>query len=192
MRFVSKPAGKESVGENFTRIGVVSGRFQPYHNRHQELLIEAMSKTDRLMVLVCDLPTFKYFPVKMLNSSANLFSFEERRRMITNGLVDAGAREGSFDVRPFTEYMHHISKERGSQELIYCVAGKGSVSRIISGMFASFGNNVDKLDVKITKEPSATQIRKLIIEEKRWEHLVPSSTVKIISRMHDLSQNCRF
>ncbi|MDE1825664.1 MAG: hypothetical protein KGH61_05135 [Candidatus Micrarchaeota archaeon] len=188
MAFVSKSREKDSAGENFTRIGVVSGRFQPYHNRHQELLIEAMSKTDRLMVLASDLPTFKHFPIKILNSSANLFSFEERRQMITNGLIDAGARAGSFDVRPFTEYVRHISKRRRDQEIIYCVAGKGSVSRIISRMLASFCNNVERLDVKITKDPSATQIRKLIMEEKHWEHLVPRSTAEVVMRVQELQK----
>ncbi|AFZ68817.1 adenylyltransferase/cytidyltransferase family protein [Deinococcus peraridilitoris] len=64
------------------RLGVYIGRFQPLHNAHQQVMLEALSQVEQLVVILGS--------ARAARSIKNPFTVSERQDMITAALQQAG------------------------------------------------------------------------------------------------------
>jgi bifunctional NMN adenylyltransferase/nudix hydrolase len=78
-----------------SKIGVFIGRFQPMHIGHAHVISEALSKVDRLIVLVGS--------ANKARDPKNPFTYEERRSLISNAFAYEHAL-GRLEVLPLDDY----------------------------------------------------------------------------------------
>jgi cytidyltransferase-like protein len=84
---------------------IVTGRFQPFHNQHLELMLYALRLAERVIVGITNaepgaLRAHAASPHRHL-TGANPYSFEQRRQMILAALTAAGIDAKRVDIRPF-------------------------------------------------------------------------------------------
>lgn len=73
-------------------VAVVIGRFQPFHNGHKHLLEQALTVAKRVIVLVGS--------ANKASNIKNPFSFDERSRMIYNGMFPSARLREIYGDRP--------------------------------------------------------------------------------------------
>jgi cytidyltransferase-like protein len=168
------------------RIGIVHGRFQPIHNEHMNFVLAAKKKCDLLIVGITnpDPSRTKYDeanPHRSLDIS-NPFTYFERYVMIKEALLDAGVSKDKFEIVPFPINFPELIK--------YYVPIEKSVFYITifdewgwkkKKILESLGAKVEVLWTgKIEEKLSSIEIRKRIIEGKKWNDLVPPAVYKRI------------
>jgi len=154
-------------------IGIYAGRFQPFHLGHMEALNYIMSKAEETYVLICskkgDSPL----------ADRNPFEYEERRKMI----------ELSLGLPPKVHF-RHIKDQDNDAEWTRVIENE-----LPKGRKVSFSNNpntinafrehgYESLPIPIKyNNLNATLIRKLIIRNETWEHLVPFGTKIVLNEV---------
>ncbi len=174
----------QSGTQNGTKvIGVLFGRFQPFHLSHLEGIKRYSEKVDEIIILVSDFPLLKYrHSPKLLSAKENPFSYDERREMIEKALVnEAGMGTDRFSVRPFLGYL--LDMHRGDGDLnVYLIADHGKLSKYLKAAFRRSGRVAKSCSNGAETGVHATEIRSLIRDGKDWEGLVPQSTAAVVHR----------
>lgn len=80
---------------------VFIGRFQPFHKGHEHVILEALQKTNELLILVGS--------SNMSRSIRNPFSFDERREMIatSNQTIKSYISTGRLTIEPLNDSMYN-------------------------------------------------------------------------------------
>ncbi len=151
-------------------IGIYAGRFQPFHLGHLGSLEYIMSKADETFVLICskkgDNPS----------DDRNPFSYEERKKMIELGIG-----------LPPKVHFRHVKDQENDEEWTRIIEGEMPKGRKVSfsnnpattKAFKEHGYESLPLPIKYNNL-NATLIRKLIIRNDKWDHLVPQGTKTVI------------
>ncbi len=162
-------------------VGVVFGRFQPFHLSHMAALKRCSEKVDEMIVLVSDLPLLRYgHSPKMLSRAENPFDYKDRKEMIERALVDeAGIMEDKFSVHPFLKYLFDMHR-RDADQNIYIIADHGKLSKYLKAAFRSKGRKASTYGNGAETGVHATEIRALIRAGREWEGLVPKSTADVV------------
>lgn len=159
------------------KIGLYTGRFQPFHLGHMEALKWIMSENDVVYVLVCS---------KVGESALddrNPFTYAERVKMIGFGVPEDKLENVFF---------RHI-KDQDNDKVWLDVINRQILEK---GEMVAYSNNPNTLkafkdhNFKTKKIPikhknlNATLIRKLIIRnDPEWKKLVPDGTRSIINEI---------
>src|ERR1039457_6876396 len=94
------------------RIGVVHGRFQPFHNHHLRYCEAALGRCDHLLIGITN-PDRKLTapdgadPARSLGES-NPLTYYERLVVIREGLLSTGHSSTVFDIVPFPINFPHL------------------------------------------------------------------------------------
>lgn len=89
------------------RLGLiaVTGRFQPFHRDHLDLVQQALAIADRVLIGVtnADAAELRRHPASPHRhlTTANPFSFEQRRQLIDAALAAAGVAAARYEILPF-------------------------------------------------------------------------------------------
>lgn len=157
-------------------IGIYAGRFQPFHLGHLSSLKHIMSKADETFVLICSRKGESPLDDK------NPFEYEERRKMI----------ELSLGLPPKVHF-RHIKDQDNDEEWTRIIEGE-----MPKGRKVSFSNNpvttkafrdhgYESLPLPIKYDNlNATLIRKKIIRNEEWKHLVPQGTATVIEEIRNV------
>ena len=163
------------MGKNIL-IGIYTGRFQPFHLGHLSAIRHIISKCDETYVLICskkgDNPT----------DDRNPFTYEERKEMIELTLGKA---------LPLVHF-RHICDQDNDKEWTRVIEGEMPKGRKVSfsnnphttDAFKSHGYETQSLPV-VYNDLSATIIRKHIIRNEDYEHLIPVGTFVVLNRIRD-------
>ena len=163
---------------------VVFGRFQPFHNGHLEMLKVAAGKADRINVLISDLPKSRHAVLKSMRSEDNPFSFEDRKAMIENALLESGIPKEKFVVEPLVRHLVNLTFNHKADQTDFQIARHGHPSEIIAFYLKVLRGRIGVLDVNSGQTFSGTEIRKLIREKGKWGHMVPPSTAtRIVEKL---------
>lgn len=152
-------------------IGLIVGRFQPFHNGHLEMIREAAGKADSLVIAVGS-----------SNKSGvmdNPFTYSERGRMIRAALG------GDFDFmiiavpdvdddKKWAEYI------RDNIEFDVAFTNAETEGRI----FREAGFKVEGLDFYRRNECMSTLIREKMISGEGWRDSVPDAACKILREIN--------
>ena len=162
--------------------GLFIGRFQPFHNAHLKDIEAALKEVDHLIIGIGSSNEER--------TQNNPFSFKERKEMIEKTLRARGITQweivGIPDVPDDEQWMVYIEKNVGRFDIAFMS------NDYMQDFFKSRKYRVKRLP--FVKGMSATKIRRLIAEGKRWrdqvpkeveEYLLKKNLVKIIK---DLTQ----
>lgn len=134
-------------------LGVVMGRFQPFHNGHLELVHQAFQFSKKVLILVGS--------ANRCRSVKNPFTFSEREQFIINAIREAMPdRMQDLYIRPMKDYLYEENRwiqhvqEEVDKELLdlegeLCMAGKHASDMKVT----IFAHNRDESSYYIRKFP---------------------------------------
>jgi cytidyltransferase-like protein len=170
------------------RLGMVHGRFQPFHNGHLEYLLAAARCCERLLVGITNPDPARTLPEaadpKRHLPEANPFTYTERLLMVEGSMEESGV-EIPTHVIPFPI---------NSPELwpSYVPAGTVHLLRVFSDWGAvklarlrEQGFEVAVLDEGAAKEVSGEDVRRALRSGGSWKHLVPPAVARVIHSLPD-------
>jgi len=164
-------------------LGMVHGRFQPFHNGHLAYLLAAASRCERLLVGITNPDPARTRaeaedPRRHLRE-ANLFTYTERLLM-----VEAAAREAGVPVP-----VHVIPFPINEPELWPAYVPPGTVhflrvfspwGRVKLDRLRRGGYEAVLLDEGAAKDVSGEQVRHALRSGGDWERLVPAAVARVI------------
>ena len=167
-------------------IGVICGRFQPFHLGHAELLCSVKARCRKLLVGITNPDSESWVesagaPHRHLEES-NPFTYFERMEMIRAALPELGIVDNEVAFVPFPLLnpqllKFYVPKEACIFVAIYKPWGAARFERI-----RSEGFKVEILSQRTESEriTSGSQIRAAICNKESWRQFVPKSTAQVI------------
>lgn len=170
------------------KIGVVHGRFQPFHIGHLDYVLKAKSLCDFLYVGIAnpDPSQTRYSlnsPHRSLRES-NPFTYYERQAMIRATLNDIGLSPNEYDIVPFPINIPDLIENYVPIESTFYMTIYDQWGREKKKMLEQTGLTVEVLEEggRDLKKASGTSIRRLIEENGPWKNLVPLPVFEYIDR----------
>jgi cytidyltransferase-like protein len=167
--------------------GLVVGRFQPLHLGHQEYIIAASRRCKHLYVGIThpdNDPTKFYFHESdphRSKASANPFSFEMRKRMVTGLFREYAIGPDRYTVVPIrlasAEDIHSVVP--AEVRVFITIYDDWGVAK--KTMFEEMGFDVEVLWNRRETVTRGRDVRARLREGGEWQHLVPPSTYEVIS-----------
>ena len=169
------------------RYGMVHGRFQPFHTGHLHYTLEALKRSEHLIIGLTNpdpsetqseaADTQRHTP------EANPFTFFERQRMIRAALVEVAVEPSRVSIVPFPihapeRWAYYCPKETVQFIRVFSEWGQEKVARLQAA-----GWQVEVLDPGATKRESGSAVRRGLIQGQGWEHLVPRSVGAVLKQI---------
>ena len=160
------------------------GRFQPFHNGHLQAIRQIIKENE-----------LTYIGIGSTNENTqplNPFTCAERYEMIESALTATKIPPTKFRIIPIPNISNyalwpaHIETYIPPFEKIY------TGSPIVKQLFTDYNGKIKKpYTIKeITKDLpiSATQVRELMLTNKKWEMLVPKTTSDLINKWNGVQR----
>ena len=170
-----------------TKIGIIHGRFQPFHNSHMNYALKAKKKCDLLIVGITnpDPNLTKYDKVdpRRSDESSNPFTYFERHFMIREALSEAGIKRKEFEIVPFPinkpELLKYYVPIKNSTFFMTIYDNWGLKKKKV---LESIGARVEVLREGNLEDKGicSTGIRNKILSGEKWDNLVPKAVYRII------------
>ena len=155
--------------------GIFVGRFQPVHNGHMEVIKGILEDVDELVIIIGS--------SQYSHRLDNPFTAGERNTMIRTALQEEKISLSKIWIIPVPDVHQHalwVSQIVGySPKFDVIYANEPLTSRL----FTEAGFKVKPMPFIKRDIYSATEIRQHIIENKKWENLVPPSVAKFIKKI---------
>ena len=139
------------------------GRFQPFHKGHLAVIREALRQCDDLIVVIGS--------AEDSHTDKNPFTAGERYQMLLSSLTsDESSRIYIIPVRDVNRYSvwaTHIESYVPPFDIVF------SNSDLTRSLFVDAGYQVRRTKAYSPRMYSATEIRRRIVSDEKWEHLVP-------------------
>lgn len=171
-------------------IGVVHGRFQPFHIGHLDYVMKAKEHCDFLYIGITNPDPSLTKPhktnLKRASITSNPFKYYERLEMIKTTLINEGIKECNFEIIPFPinfpQYIKCYVPLNGIFFITIYDDWGYSKKEVLESLHLTV--RVLQEGSKDLKLAEGTKIRKLMREGMEWEKFVPNSVVKFISNNH--------
>lgn len=168
-------------------LGMVHGRFQPFHLGHLEYLVAAAARSRALAVGITEPEGFpsrpeRSDPLRHLPES-NPFTYAQRRRMVEAAAAEAGV--GPVDVFPFPVTEPELWDglvPAGAVQFVRVLSPWGDAKR---ARFERRGHRVVVLDAPGGKRVSGAQVRAAMRCGGEWRALVPTAVAAVIDSLTD-------
>jgi len=150
--------------------GLLIGRFQPFHLGHLDAVLFGLSRAENLFICIGS--------SNKSNESRNPFSAKERREMIISSIEPSMAERTKIfdipDVGDHEKWAFEIDSIVPKYDVVF------TNDEFTKTLFEKRGMNVVPVVLKDREKFSGTNIRKLIIDDKNWQDLVPRGTKKVL------------
>ena len=182
-------------------LGVIHGRFQVLHNDHMKYLLAGKELCKHLIIGITNpdpsLTKDSNANPHRSKPMANPLTYYERYVMIEEALKEKGLNSSEFSIVPFPINFPNLIKYYVPMDAIFFLTIYDDWGKQKKAYFESLGLNIHVLwEVPLEKKGlSSNDIRKSMITGGNWEHLVPSTVVrlikewKIVQRLKALSLN---
>ena len=159
---------------------LMMGRFQPFHLGHLDLVKQILSECDEIIIAITS-SQFNYL-------EKDPFTAGERIEMIHQSLNDAGIDmskcfiipiENQFNIATWTAYLKSILPKF---DKVY------SGNEYVEMLLADAGIQVIKPKFLERNQHNATNIRKMIVEGKDWQKLVPKAVSNTINKINGVNR----
>ena len=167
-------------------LGVVHGRFQPFHNEHLLYLRLAAARCEQLIVGITNpepgssglepTDTRRHLP------DENPYSYWQRLRVV-DAVLKADGLTGSIVPFPISEpekIRHYVPAEATHFLRVFDQWGEEKVRRL-----EAQGCHVVVLDPGAVKTLTASTVRSLMREGGKWQELVPPAAARVLETFHD-------
>jgi len=151
------------------------GRFQPFHLGHLEAVKKILEENDEVVIVVGS--------SQYSHTLQNPFTTGERITMIRLALNEAGIDYGKYWIIPVPDMHIHmiwVSEVIGytpNFDVVY------TNEPLTKRLFEEAGFRVKPIPFYKRKIYSATEIRKRMLENNKWEELVPRTVAEFIKKI---------
>jgi len=167
-------------------LGVICGRFQPFHLGHAEYLASAKAKCRKLVVGITNPDPGSWVesseaPHRHLEDS-NPFTYFERMAMIRAALPDLGILDSDVAYVPFPLLAPHLLQYYVPKTACIFVTIYASWGATRFDLLRREGFTVEVLWQRVGADRIITGslVRSAIRKKDLWHHFVPRSTVSVI------------
>jgi len=165
------------------RLACVTGRFQPFHNDHLELVLHAARLADHVIVAITnpDVRSQQQHPASRHRhlEHSNPFGYRDRARMVTMALIEAGMTR--FDVVPFPLEAPGVWESYVPLESLQLVRTFSDWELAKAEALRNRGYEVLQLAGSPDTRISATAIREAMAAgEDGWRSQVPGAVARMI------------
>ena len=156
-------------------VGVLVGRFQPFHNGHLEAVRYALKNVDYLYVVIGS--------SQRDHERDNPFTAGERIAMIKAALDSSDVKPGSWMAVPIADTDSHalwpaiLRASVPPFDIVF--TNDGLTTRLLK----EEGVKVEAVRYVDRSSYSATNVRNRILEMKEWEKLVPEPVASMVKRI---------
>ena len=156
-------------------VGVLVGRFQPFHNGHLEAVRFALRKVDYLYIVVGS--------SQKDHERDNPFTAGERIAMIKAALDSSDVEPSKWMAIPISDTDSHALwpaiLEATVPPFDVVFTNDGLTTRLLK----EHGANVEAVKYLERSRYSATNVRNRILEMKEWEKLVPDPVAAMVKKI---------
>jgi cytidyltransferase-like protein len=168
------------------RIGVIHGRFQPFHIGHAEYLMLAKAECDQIIIGVTNpcpaLSSENTFDTNRGKDQNNPLAYFDRELIIRAAMTDLGINTENYTIVPFPIGCPNQIQFFAPNTATYYITVFDNWGRNKVEVLKKLGLNVkviyDKSEAE--KNISATMIRTRIAKGEAWEHLVLPSVARVM------------
>lgn len=149
--------------------GFYIGRFQPYHNGHQAVLERVATSVDEIIIGVGS--------AQLSHELENPFTAGERVLMITRSLASLDRPIYVIpieDIQRNALWVSHVKSMTPPFDFVF------SSNPLVMRLFAESGHRVHCPEMYERQTHSGTAIRRRMLSDEPWEHLVPRAVVEVI------------
>lgn len=155
-------------------IGLLIGRFQPFHLGHLDAVKFALSNVDELLIGIGSSNKF--------NEKRNPFTADERREMIESSLDDTTSKKVRIyyipDVNDHERWTYRVDEIVPRYDVVF------SNDEFTHTLFGKRGVRVISVPLKQREILSGTDIRVRIKDDQGWAELVPKGTQKVLLKIN--------
>jgi nicotinamide-nucleotide adenylyltransferase len=172
-------------------LGMVHGRFQPFHNGHLEYLKGAAARCEELFVGITNpdperIKPESSDPLRHLPES-NPYTYVERLLMVKAAAADAGIELSRLHVIPFPVNEPELWNAYVPDGVVQFIRlfsdwGGTKIDRLRGA-----GYEVVVLDEGAEKEISGADVRQALRDGEGWEGLVPPGVAGILKKLEKMA-----
>ena len=155
-------------------IGLLIGRFQPFHLGHLDAVRFALSSVDKLFIGRGSSNKF--------NEKRNPFTADERKQMIESSLDEATREKIKIyyipDVNDHKKWTYQVDEIVPKYDTVF------SNDEFTHTLFGKRGITVISVPLKQREVLSGTDIRVKIRDDQDWSGLVPEGTKKVLLKIN--------
>jgi nicotinamide-nucleotide adenylyltransferase len=155
------------------KVGLLVGRFQPFHNGHLNAVKFALKRVDYLYIIVGS--------AQRSHERDNPFTAGERISMIKSALDENGVDPSKWMAIPIQDADSHsvwVSSVRSMVPRFDIVFTNDSLTYTL--FKEEGGIEVEAVPFLDREHYSATNVRNRILERKDWESLVPDQVASLV------------
>ncbi len=148
------------------------GRFQPYHLGHHTVIQKIAKEVDEIVIVIGS--------AQKSHTLEDPFTAGERVMMISRSLEELGITYyviPIMDVDRHAIWVSHIRSLTPPFDVVY------SNNPLVIDLFSEAGTKVKKSPLFQRDVYSGTEIRRRMLNDERWEELVPKAVVKVIKEI---------
>ncbi len=159
-------------------VGLIIGRFQPFHKGHFEVIKTIAEECDAIVVGIGS--------ADISHTLDNPFTAGERHLMISRSLTEEGFTDfylvPLIDINRYAVWVSHVVSLVPPFNAIY------SNNLLTRRLFREAGHEVRHSPLFNRDLYSGTEIRRRMVDGREWEYLVPASVAEVIREIDGLDR----
>ena len=158
----------------FMVTGIFIGRFQPFHIGHLSVIYQMSQEVDEIII---GIGSAQYF-----DTEYNPFTADERELMIRKSLnIDKPYQIFKLnDLNDFPRWVPYVEYVCPKFDVVY------SGNTIVKQLFEE--REYKTVQPNNIKKISATEIRKMMLENKTWKEYLPEGAISIIEAIDGIAR----
>jgi len=162
------------------KVGVLVGRFQPFHNGHLKAVKFALKQVDLLYIAVGS--------SQKSHEPRNPFTAGERIKMIKMAIDEAGMDCKKIIIVPVPDAVQHSVWVSYVDALVLDYSIVYTNEQLTTQLFKERGVKVVPVPLEDRGNYKGTGIRERMEKGKSWKHLVPKTVAKIIEDIDGINR----
>lgn len=157
--------------------GLYLGRFQPYHLGHHEVLKKIATEVGEIIIGIGS--------AQISHEIENPFTAGERVLMVSRAIEELGIKHYVIpieDIRRNSLWVSHVMSMVPPFDVAY------TNNPLVIELLGEAGVDVRESPLFKRNSYSGTEIRRLMLENDRWEHFVPGKVVEIIQEINGVKR----
>ena len=171
---------------------LVHGRFQPFHNGHLWLVIQALAQAEHVLIGICtpeicsqEIAEQTGYPC---TAEQNPYSYTDRVRMITDSLTEKGIDPDRYTCMPFPSDYSGVS-ESIPHDTIFLLSVANESDTQKADYIRTLGFEVETTRIPSVRNESGSHIRSLVqANSQPWHELVPPAVRAILEEQFEANR----
>jgi nicotinamide-nucleotide adenylyltransferase len=160
------------------RVGLVIGRFQPFHKGHLEVIRTIAKECGSIIVAIGS--------AQYSHTLENPFTAGERYLMISRSLQSEGMQGVSIvpvvDINRYAIWVSHVVSLVPPFQVVY------SNNPLTRRLFSEAGYEARTSPMFNREVYSGTEIRRRMVAGEDWSHLVPKAVAEVVREIHGVER----